>query len=122
MKNIRNKALWLVSGLALSGIIFGVATASAATPSTVTSRSGVAHYTVRSDRLNAEATVLGVTPAQLQTELKTTTLKKLISNKGMTMKTFRQQVMTQVHSQLLSQGYSQSQVSKVLSRSHHPEK
>lgn len=113
----------ILSGTAAVAIIGGVGSAlvSAASTTTTSSRPGIARYTIRQDRLNAEAEVLNTTPTQLQSQLKTQTLQQIIQAGGFTKASFQQKVVAQLHTDLQAQGYSQSQINKALAkhRKHH---
>jgi len=103
-----------LASLAVTGTGVGVANA-VTTNRTVTPRRGIARYTLREERLNAVAQVLGTTPSHLEDELKTETMQQIIQSAGLTNSNFRAKVKAQVQSDLLAKGYSQSQVSNALS-------
>jgi len=99
---------------AIAGI--GTVLASADTSSANQPRAGIARYTIRQDRLSAEAEVLNTTPSQLENQLKTQTMAQVIKAAGLNKATFRQKVKTQLQTDLQNQGYSQSQINKALSK------
>lgn len=114
---IRNLSL-VLTGAAATAILGGVGSAlvsaASTSPSGGTSRNSIAAYTVREDRLTAEAEVLGTTPTQLENQLKTQTMKQVVAAAALTPSAFRQKVATQLRSDLASQGYSQTQINHAL--------
>jgi SOS response regulatory protein OraA/RecX len=113
-KFIAKSALGLAAGGAAASLV--VANVHAATStSPTTSRQGIARYTVKSDRLAAEAEVLGMSTADLQNALKTQTMKQVLAGKGLTRQQFADKVKTRLQSDLAAQGYSQDQINRALS-------
>ena len=72
--------------------------------------SGISISTFRQDKLQAAATVLNTTTANIQTALKNHTLKQLIQNASLTRKSFLEKVRAELTTELEKQGYSQDQV------------
>jgi uncharacterized membrane protein YqiK len=81
--------------------------------------SGILRTTFRQDRLNAVAQVLNTTTANIKTAHSNKDLEQLISNSGLTRKTFREKVKSNVTSELKAQGYTQSQITAAFQHKHH---
>jgi hypothetical protein len=96
-----------------SGLWVGVASAASPTSTTV-GRSGIPKSVFKTDRLDAAATVLNTTPANVQAAHKNKTLSLLISSAGLTKKTFAEKVKAQLTTDLENGGYTQSQVTIAL--------
>lgn len=107
----------------IAGSALGIANADAPSSSTTNTNvgtSGISRTVFRQDRLAAEAQVLNTTTAQVQAAQNDKTLTRLIADAGLTKQTFRQNVETQLTTELEDQGYTQSQVTLVLQhRMHH---
>lgn len=103
-----------LAGVAIAGAGVGVAGATAST--TTVPRNRIARYTLREERLNAVAEVLGTNPSGLEDKLKTETMKQVVKDAGYTPETFHQKVKAQLQSDLLAQGYSQAQIDSALNR------
>lgn len=113
------KPRYIALSLAGAGILSlgAIGIASAATPnkaSTTIGASGISHTTFKQDRLNAVAEVLNTTTANVQTAHKNKTLSQLISNAGLTKKTFAEKVKAGLETELQGQGYSQDQITIAL--------
>jgi SOS response regulatory protein OraA/RecX len=121
MKVLSNKLYVAAASIVAAGslVAVGSGVVSAATPTTTTAKSGIARYTVMSDRLNAESEVLGMSNAQLETALQTSSFSSVLTSKGFTKDTFRTKVKAEISSELLAQGYSQAQVTKAMTHMHH---
>jgi hypothetical protein len=87
---------------------------SAATKNINIGTSGIPRLVFKQERLDAVSQVLNTTTTSVQTARKDKTLSELISNAGLTKKTFDQKVKTQLTSDLEAKGYSQDQVTIAL--------
>lgn len=126
------KKKYILASILSAAVIAGgtVGLVSAATPSSASGNigtSGISRTTFRQEKLDAEATVLGTTTANVQSARKDKTLEKLISNAGLTRATFRAKVKAQLTADLLGLGYSQDQITialqhRVIVRLHHHHK
>jgi hypothetical protein len=96
-----------------SGLWVGVASAAAPT-STTGGTSGIPRSVFKTDRLDAVATVLHTTTANVQAAHKDKTLSQLMSAAGLTKKTFAEKLKAQLTTDLENGGYSQSQVTIAL--------
>ena len=101
-----------VSLSAVSGLILAGSSLVSASTTQATSPNRISRYVIVSDRKDAQASVLGLTRAQLIDRLKTTTLKQLVANKGLTQDDFMSQVKATVATELANQGYTSAQITK----------
>ena len=101
-----------VSLSAVSGLILAGSSLVSASTTQATSPNRISRYVIVSDRKDAQASVLGLTRAQLIDRLKTTTLKQLVANKGLTQDEFMSQVKATV-------GYTSAQITKFQNKTHH---
>jgi hypothetical protein len=114
------KVSYIAASLASTGIIAASAmgVVSAANTQTTNSgnvgSSGIPRTVFRQERLDAVAEVLNTSTANVQAAHKNKTLAQLISNAGLSRKTFVQKVKTQLTTDLENQGYSQNQVTIAL--------
>jgi hypothetical protein len=119
-------AIFLTTMGILSIATLGIA--SAATPtSTTVGTSGIPRSTFKADRLSAAAEVLNTTTANVQAAHKDKTFSGLMTNAGLTKKTFAEKLKTQLTTELEGQGYSQDQVTialqhRYIARLHHYDK
>ena len=116
----------LLTGAAASVTLLGasIGIVNAATPSSSTSSNTsqtttdrIAHYTMEDVRTQAIAKVLNTSVSDLEDKLKTETMQQIIKDAGLTESSFRDKVKTQVQSDLLAKGYSQTQIDATLD--HH---
>ncbi len=121
------KSLLVTASLLGSGIIaatsIGVVAAAPNSTANV-GTSGIPRTVFQQEKQDAVAEVLNTTTANVQAARKDHTLKQLISNAGLTPKTFAQKVKTQLTTDLEAKGYSQEQVTialqhKQIGRLHH---
>lgn len=130
LKSVRKSSLLTAGIFALSLVGAGFGVASAATSTSASNMngnvgsSGIPRSVFSQERLDAEAQVLNTTTANVQAAHKSHTLKDLISQTGLTPKTFMQKLKTQLTSDLASKGYSQDQITialqhKEIVRLHH---
>ena len=112
---IKNKLIIGAAGIsAATGLILGsTALVSASTTTKTSNPNKIAREVIQSDRLDAQAKVLGMTKDQLVSSLKSTTMKDLISQKGLTKDAFKQQVQSEVINELKAQGYSSDQITNL---------
>ena len=117
---IKNKLIIGAAGIsAATGLILGsTALVSASTTTKTSNPNKIAREVIQSDRLDAQAKVLGMTKDQLVSSLKSTTMKDLISQKGLTKDAFKQQVQSEVINELKSQGYSSDQITNFQNKDH----
>ena len=117
---IKNKLIIGAAGIsAATGLILGsTALVSASTTTKATNPNKIAREVIQSDRLNAQAKVLGMTTDQLIATLKTTSMKDLISQKGLSKDAFKQQVQAEVINELKAQGYSSDQLTNFQNKDH----
>ena len=108
-----------VSLSAVSGLILAGSSLVSASTTQATSPNRISRYVIVSDRKDAQASVLGLTRAQLIDRLKTTTLKQLVANKGLTQDEFMSQVKATVATVLANQGYTSAQITKFQNKTHH---
>ena len=130
--SIMPKRKYILASILSAAVIAGgtVGLVSAAAPTTKSGNigtSGISRTTFRQEKLDAEATVLGTTTANIQTARKDKTLAQLISNAGLTKVTFRTKVKAQLTTDLLGLGYTQDQITIALQhreivRFHHHNK
>jgi carbamoylphosphate synthase small subunit len=78
--------------------------------------SGISKSVLRQDRLDAIATVLKTSPANIKAARVNKNMKQLVSQAGVTKRVFRQKYTTQLTAELVKQGYTKSQISTAL---HH---
>lgn len=133
LKSVRKSSLLTAGIFALSLVGAGFGVASAATNASASNMngnvgsSGIPRSVFSQERLDAEAQVLNTTTDNVQAAHKSHTLKDLISQAGLTPKTFMQKLKTQLTSDLASKGYSQDQITialqhKEIVRLHHKAK
>ena len=117
---IKNKLIIGAAGIsAATGLILGsTALVSASTTTKTSNPNKIAREVIQSDRLDAQEKVLGMTKDQLVSSLKSTTMKDLISQKGLTKDAFKQQVQSEVINELKSQGYSSDQITNFQNKDH----
>ena len=117
---IKNKLIIGAAGIsAATGLILGsTALVSASTTTKTSNPNKIAREVIQSDRLDAQAKVLGMTKDQLVSSLKSTTMKDLISQKGLTKDAFKQQVQSEVINELKAQGYSSDQITNFQNKDH----
>ena len=117
---IKNKLIIGAAGIsAATGLILGsTALVSASTTTKTSNPNKIAREVIQSDRLDAQAKVLGMTKDQLVSSLKSTTMKDLISQKGLTKDAFKQQVQSEVINELKAQGYSSDQITNLQNKDH----
>jgi hypothetical protein len=120
MKMNSKYAIYLSAAVVSLAGVGSLAVASA--DSTTSSQNRLPSYTMREDRLTAQAEVLGTTPSNLETTLKTETMKQLLASKNLTAAEFHADVKAQLTKDLEAQGYSSTQVTKALSSHHHKAK
>jgi len=109
------KLPYLIAGLAGSGVlaatsVIGIASAASSPKTGTVGQSGIPRSVLKQDRLDAEAAVLHTTTAAIEQARSNHSLRYLIVSSGMTAKTFRADVRSQLISELESQGYSKDQV------------
>jgi hypothetical protein len=112
------KNRFLISGMSIllmSGTIAG--TTLSASAATVNSTNRIPRYVMRSDKLNAEAQVLGLSQTELVSELKSTPMKQIITNHGFTKESFHQKVRAELLIELQNQGYGTSRLNS--QKNHH---
>lgn len=119
----------IVSSVTSAGLLTaaGMGIASAATNNVNIGTSGISRTVFKQERLDAVAQVLHTTAANVQATHKDKTFASLVSNAGLTKKTFAQKVKVQLASDLESKGYSQNQVTialqhRTIVRLHHKDK
>ena len=117
---IRNKLFITAAALSVAtGVIMGsTALVSASTNPQKRSPNRIAREVIQSDRINAQAKVLGMTTDQLLSSLKTTSLKDLLNQKGLARDAFKQQVQAEVINELKNQGYSPEQLTHFQNKTH----
>ncbi|HET6924663.1 MAG TPA: hypothetical protein VFH39_02445 [Candidatus Saccharimonadales bacterium] len=103
-----------LASMAITGTGAGVA--GAVSSSNTPPRNRIARYTIREERLNVEAEVLGTTPSDLEDKLKTETMEQVITSAGLDKSTFRHKVHAKLQSDLLAKGYSWDQINRLLNR------
>jgi hypothetical protein len=114
------KISYIAASLASTGIIaasaMGVVSAASTQKSTNVNvgSSGIPRTIFKQDRLDAVAQVLNTSTANVQAAHKNKVFSELISNAGLTKKTFVQKVKAQFTTDLENQGYSQDQVTIAL--------
>lgn len=112
------KLLVIAASVAGSGLLlvsgFGIASAATNTNSGNVGTSGITRTVFREERQDAVAQVLNTTTANVQAARKNKTFGSLITNAGLTKKTFAQKLKTQLTSDLESKGYSQDQITIAL--------
>jgi hypothetical protein len=113
-----------VTAVTIAGTGFGVASAATNTSSGNVGSSDIPRNVYVQERQAAVAEVLNTTTANVQAAHKNHTLKNLISNAGLTKKTFGEKVKSQLTTDLESKGYSQDQITiamqhKQIVRLHH---
>jgi hypothetical protein len=114
------KVSYIAASLATAGIIAASAmgVVSAANTQTTNSgnvgSSGIPRTVFKQERLDAVAQVLNTSTANVQAAHKNKTVSQLISNAGLSRKTFVQKLKTQLTTDLENQGYSQNQVTIAL--------
>ena len=123
IKEMTMKKNVLLTGAAASVTLLGasIGIVNAATPSTSTPNSSsqastdrIAHYTIEDVRTQAIAKVLNTTPSALEDKLKTETMQQVIKDAGLTENSFHDKVKAQVQTDLLADGYSQTQIDNTL--------
>lgn len=102
-----------VSVIALGGVGMGMASAATTTSGTI-GTSGIPRSVFREERLQATAEVLNTSTSNVQAAHKNKTFKQLITNAGLTQKTFAQKLKAQFTTDLESKGYTQDQVTIAL--------
>lgn len=120
MNNFRNRLMIGAAGISALAIV-GVANSpfvDAAAPTPPVSHVRIARYTLASDRIDAVAEVLGTTPSQLRTTLKTSTFKAQLQAKQLTKQQFAQKVQAQLKVDLTAQGYTTAQIAKFTNKHH----
>lgn len=113
-----NRLKTIGASLALAGVVaaggVGIASAAGTHSNTNVGSSGIPRSVFRQERLDAVAEVLNTSTSNVQTARHDHTLKQLITNAGLTKKTFDQKVKAQLTSDLEAKGYSQSQITIAL--------
>jgi hypothetical protein len=115
----------ITAATAASGLIAvaGMGIASAATTGNVGS-SDIPRTVFKQERLDAVAEVLNTTTANVQAAHKNKTFATLLTNAGLTKKTFAEKVKAELTTDLEAQGYSSDQVTialqhRAIVRMHH---
>jgi hypothetical protein len=117
MKKLRYIALSIASvGVAGIGAL-GVANADSTTSGNVGS-SGIPKSVFKEERLDAASEVLNTSTANVQAAHQDKTFSKLITSAGLTKKTYKDKLKTQLTTDLESKGYSQDQITIALQRTH----
>ena len=115
--------------LASGGVITAsaIGAVSADTKSGNVGSSGIPRSVFKQERLEAVSQVLNTSTANIQAAHKNKTFSQLVSQAGLTQKTYREKLKTQLVSDLEAKGYSQDQMTialqhKQIVRLHHKEK
>jgi hypothetical protein len=114
------KSKYIAASLAGAVVISAgaIGVVSAATPSTAQNpnvgTSGIQRAVFKQEKLDAVASVLNTTTANVQTARTNKDLKQLIANAGLTKVTFHEKVKATLTTDLESKGYSQDQVTIAL--------
>jgi hypothetical protein len=111
------------SGLIVASTI-GAVSADSHNASGNVGSSGIPRSVFKQERLDAASQVLNTTTANVQAAHKNKTFAQLVSQAGLTKKTYHQKLKTQLTTDLEAQGYSQSQITIALQhreivRQHH---
>jgi hypothetical protein len=113
MRKLNATLVTVLSLIIISGVVFNTATF--ASPNSTrqvsrTSTSGIPKLLLRGARVYAETTVLDKTDIQLREILIAHNLKQILSQQGLSQKSFREDVRAEMTSYLTLKGFSQSQV------------
>jgi hypothetical protein len=119
MRKLNSLVLTLLSLVIISGIVFsGVSYASPVATkknSTIHAPNGsIPKASLRKARTEAEAEVLGISQQQIFNLMASKTFVKFLSADGLTPKTFREDVRSQMYSDLLTAGFSDHQITTSL--------
>ena len=114
MRKLNATLVTVLSLIIISGVVFNTATFASSLNSTRqvsrTSTSGIPKLLLRGARVYAETTVLDKTDTQLREILIAHNLKQILSQQGLSQKSFREDVRAEMTSYLTLKGFSQSQV------------
>ena len=103
------------ASLAAAGVIVVAATGLVSAASNPNVGSSTIPRTVfKQERLDAESQVLNTSTSSIQTAHKDKTMKTLITNAGLTKKTYAEKLKTQLTTDLEAKGYSSDQVTIAL--------
>ena len=113
MRKLNATLVTVLSLIIISGVVFNTATF--ASPNSTrqvsrTSTSGIPKLLLRGASVYAETTVLDKTDIQLREILIAHNLKQILSQQGLSQKSFREDVRAEMTSYLTLKGFSQSQV------------
>jgi hypothetical protein len=118
MKKINATLVTVLSLIIISGVAFNTSTFASSLGTTrhanKVSASEIPKAVLRSARMHAETVVLNKTESELQSILTTHGLQQVITQEGLTPKTFREEVRTEMTAYLTSAAYSQSQITAAL--------
>jgi hypothetical protein len=105
-----------VAGVSVAAVsTFGIVSAAPShMASTTIGSSGISRTVFREERLAASAEVLNTSTANVQAAHKAKDVSTLITNAGLTKKTFQQKLKAELTSDLEAKGYSQTQVTIAL--------
>ncbi len=120
---IKNKIIvGTTSAMVIAGIISGTTLFASANTTQKNNVNKIPRYVMTSDRLDAQAKVLGYTQSELKNILKTTTLKQLVADKGFTKQDFQTKVRAEVTAELQSQGYQTTNLGNHMGNKKHHQK
>lgn len=116
MMKIKYVATALTSAVIISAGSIGVVSAASlsSTKNTNVGLSGIPRTVFKQEKLNVVAEALNTTPASIKTARSNKNFKQLISNAGLTKKTFTEKVKSELTADLESKGYSQDQITIAL--------
>lgn len=118
MKKINATLVTVLSLIIISGVAFNTATFASSLGTTRhlnrVSVSEIPKAVLRNARIHAETVVLNKTEADLQAILLKHSLKQVLITEGMSPKTFREEVRTEMTAYLTAAGFSQSQITSAL--------
>ncbi|HUC78807.1 MAG TPA: hypothetical protein VMQ58_01045 [Candidatus Saccharimonadales bacterium] len=117
MKKLNAALVTVLSLVIISGVMFNtVSFASSINSNTHTNKisNDIPKSVLKNARIFAETTVLGKTDAELHSILTTHGLLQVLSQEGLTPKTFREDVRTEITSYLTEKGFTQTQILSAL--------